>query len=136
MKQHTYIIGDVHGYYDTLLALVAKLPKKVELIFVGDLIDRGAKSAEVVRYVWENGHRCTMGNHEELMCSLGDSIIKAYEEDLPLEIPDLWHRNGGIETLFSYQIISLSDDLPMKVTDYKQALKRFKEDIAWLRPTA
>ncbi len=37
----TYIIGDVHGEYDTLLALVDKLPKDAKLIFVGDLVDRG-----------------------------------------------------------------------------------------------
>ena len=36
-----YIIGDVHGCYDTLMALIAKLPEDAEIVFVGDLIDRG-----------------------------------------------------------------------------------------------
>lgn len=36
-----YIIGDVHGCYDTLIALIKKLPEKAEIIFLGDLIDRG-----------------------------------------------------------------------------------------------
>ena len=39
MQTH-YIIGDIHGDYQELLDLVAKLPKDVNLIFVGDLIDR------------------------------------------------------------------------------------------------
>ena len=43
-----YIIGDVHGHYDTLMRLVDRLPQDAELIFVGDLIDRGSQSAEVV----------------------------------------------------------------------------------------
>ena len=43
MQKH-YIIGDVHGEYQTLLALVEKLPKDAKLIFVGDLIDRGLQS--------------------------------------------------------------------------------------------
>ena len=40
---YTYIIGDVHGHYQTLLSLVAKLPQDAKLIFVGDLIDRGSQ---------------------------------------------------------------------------------------------
>ena len=39
-----YIIGDVHGYYNTLMQLVVKLPSDAKLIFVGDLIDRGSQS--------------------------------------------------------------------------------------------
>jgi len=46
MQKH-YIIGDVHGEYQTLLALVAKLPKDTKFIFVGDLIDRGLQSREI-----------------------------------------------------------------------------------------
>lgn len=33
-----YVIGDVHGHYDTLIALVAKLPRDARLVFVGDRI--------------------------------------------------------------------------------------------------
>ncbi|AKF25467.1 hypothetical protein YH65_08835 [Sulfurovum lithotrophicum] len=52
----TYIIGDVHGHYDTLCTLVDRLPKNARLVFVGDLIDRGPKSRDVVRFVHEGGH--------------------------------------------------------------------------------
>ncbi|MCF6206994.1 MAG: metallophosphoesterase [Sulfurovum sp.] len=67
---HQYIIGDVHGEYDALMRLVAKLPKDAKLIFVGDLVDRGSRSADVVKFVRENAHSCVMGNHEEMMISL------------------------------------------------------------------
>lgn len=47
----TYIIGDIHGEYDTLIKLIEKLPFNAEIIFVGDLIDRGAKSREVIELI-------------------------------------------------------------------------------------
>lgn len=40
----TYVIGDIHGHFDTLEALINKIPKNSEIIFVGDLIDKGLKS--------------------------------------------------------------------------------------------
>ena len=40
----TYIIGDVHGEYDTLMRLVEKLLGDAELVFVGDLVVRGSVS--------------------------------------------------------------------------------------------
>jgi len=67
MKNKTekhYIIGDIHGEYQTLLALVAKLPKDAKLIFVGDLIDRGLQSRELVEYIRKNNHQVVRGNHE------------------------------------------------------------------------
>ena len=64
-----YIIGDVHGCLDTLCALIEKLPQKwdSQIIFTGDLIDRGSKSCEVVDLVKEHNYACVLGNHEELM---------------------------------------------------------------------
>ncbi len=77
-----YVIGDVHGEFDTLMALVAKLSKDAKLIFVGDLIDRGAKSKEVIEFVRQNNHLCVLGNHEELMLTYGESFIKSYPNSL------------------------------------------------------
>lgn len=70
-----YVIGDIHGHYDTLLALIDKigldlnnLSNDVELVFLGDLIDRGPRSADVVALVkclCEQGRaRCILANHE------------------------------------------------------------------------
>jgi serine/threonine protein phosphatase 1 len=60
------VIGDVHGGFDTLIKLIEKLPND-NICFVGDLIDRGPKSAQVVDFVIENNYDCVLGNHEELM---------------------------------------------------------------------
>ena len=53
-----YIIGDVHGEYDTLMRLVSKIPSEAKLIFVGDLIDRGSQSVEVIRQYSMLGAYC------------------------------------------------------------------------------
>lgn len=72
------IIGDIHGYYQPLIALLKKLgyqntngvylhPTR-KAIFVGDLIDRGPQQVEVyrlVRKMVEHGSaQIVMGNHE------------------------------------------------------------------------
>jgi len=45
-KKPIFVIGDVHGMYHTLLALLNKLPANADIVFVGDLIDRGRYSAD------------------------------------------------------------------------------------------
>ena len=60
------IIGDVHGCYKTLIALIEKLPKDRNITFVGDLIDRGPGSKDVVEFVRKNNYRCVRGNHEDM----------------------------------------------------------------------
>lgn len=85
------IIGDVHGCFDTLMALIAKIPKEDKICFVGDLIDRGRKSRQVVEYVMSSGHDCVQGNHDYWMANY------------PIDA-ELWmdYRNGGRETMASY----------------------------------
>jgi Calcineurin-like phosphoesterase len=72
------IIGDVHGQFDKLVALLSHLAYRDtggawrhpdrSVIFVGDLIDRGPKqlaTVDLVRRMMEAGSaRCVMGNHE------------------------------------------------------------------------
>jgi len=67
MTQRTLIIGDVHGCINELKSLVSKLnydPKTDDMIFVGDLINRGPDSLGVWRYYQELGARSVLGNHE------------------------------------------------------------------------
>jgi len=75
-KTKTYIIGDVHGCYYTLMSLIEKLEKNSTIIFVGDLIDKGNFSKKVVQYVIDNNHDCILGNHENLMIKyIKDSFL-------------------------------------------------------------
>ena len=53
ISQRRIIIGDVHGHYDTLnLLLEAIAPNSEDQVyFLGDLIDRGPQSSQVVDFV-------------------------------------------------------------------------------------
>src|SRR5690606_35296703 len=67
MIGRSIIIGDVHGCYDELLLLLEKVDfneEKDRLIFVGDLINKGPKSLEVVLFVQKLNAECIKGNHE------------------------------------------------------------------------
>jgi len=95
---NTYVIGDVHGCFHTLQNLVARLPKDAELIFVGDLCDKGNFSKEVISFVADNGYACVKGNHEYLMQTyLEDAIL--HDQHSPWSLDK---RYGGLSTLASY----------------------------------
>ena len=90
-----WVIGDVHGYFETLEKLVQKLELEEgdAVVLLGDLIDRGPASAQVVRYVrrtrWLHSIR---GNHEQMM-------IQGFDESSFLRDRSMdsitWFRNRG-----------------------------------------
>ncbi|WP_419807321.1 metallophosphoesterase family protein [Sphingomonas sp.] len=103
--QRIYAIGDVHGcleQLDTLLAMIAADDRArgdadTTTIFLGDLVDRGPASAQVVdrvRGLMANGRtRCLLGNHEEIFLQALDGEASAMK---------LFCRIGGRETALSY----------------------------------
>lgn len=128
MTQH-YIIGDVHGEYQTLLTLISQLPKNAELIFVGDLIDRGDESREVVEFVRQNDYRVIMGNHEAFMIRYGEAFIAAVSRGQQPDMNNVWTFAGGIETLRSYDLI----EGHYTIINDSQALKNLQNDIDWMK---
>lgn len=65
----TYAIGDVQGCFDSLQALLARIaydPGVDRLLFVGDLVNRGPKNVEVLRWAMAQGSRVqtVLGNHD------------------------------------------------------------------------
>lgn len=106
-ERRIYAIGDIHGRIDLLDELLAILKAddarrdaaETTLIFLGDLIDRGPASREVVTRVrtgidWAKTISL-MGNHEAVMLDILDGQS---------DMLDQWRRFGGIETLESWGI--------------------------------
>lgn len=101
-----YAIGDIHGrldLLDRLLRLIAmddavRGPMPSHILFLGDLLDRGPASRQVVDRVRtmmaEGGNaQCLKGNHEELFAMAAHGDIRV--------IP-VFRRAGGMQTLASY----------------------------------
>ncbi len=70
-----YVIGDVHGCYDEMIALIKKIESEdseAEFIFVGDFVDRGPQVDLVLDWclenITENGkYSSVRGNHEQMV---------------------------------------------------------------------
>ena len=101
----TFVISDIHGNN----ALFRKALKKVKLkkcdkvILLGDVIDRGKESKEVLDTILllkDSGFdiRCIRGNHEDMMLKSFDDESMFYQ----------WIQNGGDETLLSFMTDSLN----------------------------
>src|SRR5262245_24562919 len=95
----TIAIGDVHGCSLALAAMIEVLAPKPddELIFLGDYVDRGPSSRDVLQKMIELSAHCRLipllGNHELL-------FLAACQES---EATPFWiEQCGGDETLISY----------------------------------
>jgi serine/threonine protein phosphatase 1 len=94
----TLAIGDIHGCNTALVTLLEKVQPSVgdKIIFLGDYIDRGPTSREVIETLLALTKTCSpifvRGNHEVM-------ILEAVSDPLK---DNLWQSYGGLETLYSY----------------------------------
>jgi serine/threonine protein phosphatase 1 len=135
-----YAVGDVHGRADLLNALFSRVDAHLQAhpvaqpvqVFLGDYIDRGPHSREVLDLLIARRRRhlvlCLKGNHE--------TFAAQFLSD-PSVLSD-WKHVGGINTLLSYGVApSTSEDLRGQraaATAFGQALpgshRRFLDGLA------
>lgn len=112
------VIGDIHGCCGLLLQLLDRLAAEApdaSIVCVGDYIDRGDHSADVIDLLMQRPDvRCLKGNHEAMCLGFLDHPTRGGMS---------WLRNGGLQTLASYGIAG-----PVPGTD--RTLKRVRDDLA------
>ena len=124
-----YSVGDVHGRLDLLDDLLAQIEKDIAdfdgrhviLVFLGDLIDRGPSSRQVIerlRAYRPRGVRVIFlaGNHEEVLLRL-----LAGERGLLAD----WLKYGGTECMASYGV----DGDSLRNCSEREALEKIKAAI-------
>lgn len=122
----SFAIGDIHGCLEELELLLGTLPlkKDSQLIFLGDYIDRGDQSKEVIEYLIELRKKRPIvtlcGNHEAMML---DFILRPNSPGAGIYI-----MNGGSATLASYADDKGQYWIPDSHIEFLLGLKRFHQD--------
>jgi serine/threonine protein phosphatase 1 len=95
-----YAIGDIHGCFTALTTLIKSVNLKPNdtVVFLGDYVDRGPGSKQVIDFILANSKNYNFitlrGNHEVMMMN-----SRIYQNSL-----SSWMMNGGFQTLDSYEI--------------------------------
>lgn len=67
IKERIIVVGDVHGCYHELVELLDRCkynPENTQVILVGDLVNKGPHSDEVIKFARKNKLLCIRGNHD------------------------------------------------------------------------
>ncbi|WP_434705571.1 metallophosphoesterase [Pseudomonas sp. Z1-12] len=110
-KGRDFVVGDVHGHFKLLTAALNKLDFNTELdrIFsVGDLIDRGPDSIDVLNWLKKPWFHAVRGNHEQMLidCISGHGNIPGHI------------RNGGawlyeLQPDIQHDLLKALQELPL-----------------------
>ena len=127
-----WIIPDIHGCartLETMMKNMLKASRDDEFFFLGDYIDRGPSSKEVLDYLMdlqEGGWKvhCLKGNHE-------DYCVKTWEEDqkrhlFKSDTQKLWESVGAKETYKSFGV-KRPREIPEKYIEWMRKLPYYHE---------
>jgi serine/threonine protein phosphatase 1 len=117
-----FAISDIHGCFDTFYELLIRridLSRTDKLILLGDYIDRGDKSKEVVDLILDLKKKDfdikpLSGNHEAM-------LVESYHNP---EMLPLWYINSGMTTLQSFGIRDITD-IDQKYIDFFMNLEYY-----------
>jgi len=127
-----FAVGDIHGSFDRLQELMQKIPidfARDTLVFIGDYIDRGPASVEVVDYLIDLKKRVPeiiflKGNHEDMLEKYLDGTDRF-----------TYLLNGGQNTLDSYLSRNLESELypiPPEHMEFFKGLRLYYETEAYI----
>ncbi len=130
-----WVIPDIHGCANTLKALIEEQVRPTrndEIYFLGDYIDRGPGSKEVIDYIRnmqkdEYSVTALKGNHEDFVLELYDAEMKSQNTWYKLfgnQKKRSWYTIGGKEFLKSFQINSLRD-IPVEYIQWMKDLQYY-----------
>ena len=114
----TYAIGDVQGCYDEMRTLLDAMrfdPAADTLWFVGDLVNRGPKSVETLRFVKSLGERAVtvLGNHDLALLVVASGARKAHRGDTIDEILEAPDREELLEWLRTRKLMHVEGGYAM-----------------------
>lgn len=122
--ENRWAIGDIQGCFDEFLALVERIDaralaqghaEKPALWLVGDLVNRGPKSLEVLRWVMAHQSRCrvVLGNHDLNFLAVAAGFRRLKPEDTLQPILDASERKAIISWLRHQQLAHFEDGVLM-----------------------
>ena len=120
----SFAISDIHGCahtFDALLSNVIQLKKEDNLYLLGDYIDRGPRSKEVLDIIMrlqQKGYSVSAlkGNHEEI-------CLRSFDNSDALRG---WLINGGDATLKSFSV-AVPHQIPKQYITFLEGLSYYKE---------
>ncbi len=130
-----WVIPDIHGCIKTLQALVEVLiqpSRQDELYFLGDYIDRGPGSKEVIDYIrtlQKDEYTITVlkGNHEEIFLELYEGEMRSgnlFLHHLLNRKRMAWFSFGGQATLKSFGTRNLKE-IPSEYIEWLKTLEYY-----------
>ena len=113
-----YAIGDVQGCYNQLMKLLSKIAFNFgsdTLWLTGDLVNRGPKSLEVLRFAKEHAHcvQTVLGNHDLHLLAVAKGHAKAKKNDT---------LNAILKAADKDVLLDWLREQPLMVTDAKHAM--------------
>lgn len=122
-----YAVGDIHGQLEMMLDALERIEtdggRDAEIVFLGDLVDRGPHSRGVIEHLMQGqaaGRRWHVlkGNHDRLFEGF---VSRGFQYDPMIKSGLGWfdRRMGGVATLASYGLDNVKD--PGTEADIKAA---------------